>query len=367
MGANVRKIIEMKKILSFITFFVLLAGTALGQPVMSFNKKGHNFGEILWNKPVIVEFKVINTGTSPLVLKDVTVSCACTVLDWTKSPIEPGQGGFIKADFDAKALGTFHKSVAVFTNARVEPVYLNFEGKVVTQVTNINNSFAYTIGNISLGINQITFPDTYWGDTAEMEFAIQSKSLDAYTPVLMHLPPYLKAEAQPVVLQRNMSGKMSVKLDTRFIRKPGYINTSVYLSRYLGDIVTDENEIPVSFVVLPDFSKLTEYQRANLPSVAVSETAISMTGLDKKEKVSHTIVLSNKGKSDLDILNLQVSNPAIQVDLKKSRVKPGGSTKLKLTLNKKELDRLSFPLYILMITNDPQQPKVVVEVNTNLQ
>ena len=77
---------------------------------ISSNKETHNFGQIEWKKPVTVEYTITNTGNEPLVLTNVTTSCACAVADWTKEPIAPGAKGTVKASFDAKALGRFDKS-----------------------------------------------------------------------------------------------------------------------------------------------------------------------------------------------------------------------------------------------------------------
>ncbi|MBU5895447.1 DUF1573 domain-containing protein, partial [Vibrio cholerae O1] len=64
-----------------------------------------------------VEYTITNTGNEPLVLTNVTTSCACAVADWTKEPIAPGAKGTVKASFDAKALGRFDKSIGIYSNA----------------------------------------------------------------------------------------------------------------------------------------------------------------------------------------------------------------------------------------------------------
>ncbi len=53
-------------------------------------------------KPVTVEYTITNTGNEPLVLTNVTTSCACAVADWTKEPIAPGAKGTVKASLTRK-------------------------------------------------------------------------------------------------------------------------------------------------------------------------------------------------------------------------------------------------------------------------
>ena len=46
-------------------------------------------------------------------------------------------------------------------------------------------------------------------------------------------------------------------------QKLGLTTASVYLSRFPGDKVGEENEIPVSAILLPDFSHISQQERLN--------------------------------------------------------------------------------------------------------
>lgn len=67
--------------------------TATAQPRFSSNKETHNFGQIEWKHPVSVQYVITNTGDKPLVLTDVDRFCACSVAQWTQTPIAPGERG----------------------------------------------------------------------------------------------------------------------------------------------------------------------------------------------------------------------------------------------------------------------------------
>ena len=97
----------MKRSISFIITLFIITLSVIAQPRLSSNKETHNFGQIEWKHPVNVEYTITNTGDKPLVLTNVTTSCACSVASWTKTPIAPGEKGTVSATFDAKALGHF--------------------------------------------------------------------------------------------------------------------------------------------------------------------------------------------------------------------------------------------------------------------
>ena len=82
----------MKRSLLSIFFLLIVTLAAVAQPRISSNKETHNFGQIEWKRPVTVEYTITNTGNQPLVLTNVTTSCACAVADWTKEQKEIKSG-----------------------------------------------------------------------------------------------------------------------------------------------------------------------------------------------------------------------------------------------------------------------------------
>ncbi len=151
----------MKRSISFIITLFIITLSVIAQPRLSSNKETHNFGQIEWKHPVNVEYTITNTGDKPLVLTNVTTSCACSVASWTKTPIAPGEKGTVSATFDAKALGHFEKTVGIYSNAQPSLVYLKFVGEVVQEVTDFTKTHPYAIGSIRLDRNEFAFPDAH--------------------------------------------------------------------------------------------------------------------------------------------------------------------------------------------------------------
>lgn len=99
---------------------------------ISFKEKKYNFGKIKTQEKDSVTFYFENTGEMPLVIQKVTTTCGCTISEWTKQPVEKGEGGFVKAIFDPKGQnGKFLKSIYVKSNAENDVVILKIEGEVI--------------------------------------------------------------------------------------------------------------------------------------------------------------------------------------------------------------------------------------------
>ena len=108
---------------------------------------------------------------------------------------------------------------------------------------------------------------------------------------------------------------------------------------------------------------MSEEEKENAPVLSVSESKVEFAALAGKSKASHTIIVSNKGKSDLHFEQVQVFNEAVSVSLGNRVLKPGASTKLKVTVTPKYLKRAKGRPRVLLITNDPIQPKAVINID----
>jgi hypothetical protein len=78
----------------------------------------YNAGKVARGEVIKATFIIENTGEYPLVISDATPSCSCTVSDFTKDPIPPGEKGFVKASVNTEALseGLVTKGVTILAN-----------------------------------------------------------------------------------------------------------------------------------------------------------------------------------------------------------------------------------------------------------
>jgi hypothetical protein len=351
----------MKRIISVLVLLTTFVWMGYAQPKAEFDKTIHQFGTILWKNPATATFKITNTGDKPLVISNVTTSCGCTDAQWTQTPIAPGASGIITSTYDAKMLGRFQKSVGVYCNANARPIYLSVRGEVTADPKKAL-VLPYQIGDVKLDKDVIEFDDANKGDKPFVEILVANLSDKPYQPVLMHLPPYLLTEVTPDILPKEGYGKIKVTLDTDQLPKFGVTKATVYLSRYSGDKVSDENAIPVSAVLLPDFSGLTETELKNPPVIEVSTHELNFLMLAPNAKKSQNVVIRNIGKRELEITDLQVFDASVGVHLKKRVLKPGAKTKLKITLYGNQLNRQKRDPRVMIISNDPNRPKVIVNV-----
>lgn len=339
-----------------------MAVSAWAQPQLTCTREVENMGEIMFQVPAKVTFTFRNTGDRPLVLTGVTPSCGCTKVQWSADPVPVGAEGQIEALYDARMLGVFQKDLEVYSNASEEPLYLHFQGRVVTKLSDYSGTFPIDLGEVRLNTNNIEFDDVNRGDQPVAELQVVNMGRKNYKPQLMHLPPYLTARYQPEVLSGGRIGRIQLRLDSEKLNSMGLTQTSIYLSRKLGDRISEENEISVSAVLLPHFDALTASQRALAPRLVLSADTLKMGSMGSKRKKSLTIQLRNDGQRTLVVRSLQVFNKSLNVSLSDRNIEPGKAAKLKVTVQAQYLKHAKASRRVLLITNDPDRPKVNIEV-----
>ncbi|HYD89976.1 MAG TPA: DUF1573 domain-containing protein, partial [Flavobacterium sp.] len=100
-------------------------------PVAKFDNKEHDFGNIKAGDKVEHVYKVTNAGTADLVISEAKPGCGCTVSDYTKTPIKPGETGEIKATFDSKGKsGNVSKTITVTMNTETPTETLKFTANI---------------------------------------------------------------------------------------------------------------------------------------------------------------------------------------------------------------------------------------------
>ena len=316
-----------------------------------------NCGRTGFEQPVTATFELRNKGLKRLVIEDVHPDCGCTAVEYPKE-VGVGDKFTIKMTYDARQLGHFHKMAAVKSNGSKKPVYLTMTGVVLPEMLDYTGDYPVSMGDLLLDKSELEYDNVNKGDTPVEEIHVMNNGTKKMTPNVMHLPPYLSAIVQPETLAPGRSGTITVMLNSEKLRDFGLTQTSVYIAKELGEKVSQNNEMPVSVVLLPPLNT----SNAAEPKLQISATDIDFTDFGSKSKKTAEITLLNVGQAPLTISSLQMFTSGLKVTLGNRDIAPGQSTVLKVTGFAEDLKKLRVRPRILMITNDPTNPKIVINI-----
>jgi len=103
----------------FASFAVFFAATAITfAQNIEFETLEINYGSIVKGANGVREFKFKNTGNAPLIIQHAQGSCGCTVPDYPREPIMPGESKVIRVSYDTQRVGDFTKTVALTSNSK---------------------------------------------------------------------------------------------------------------------------------------------------------------------------------------------------------------------------------------------------------
>jgi len=98
---------------------------------MAFEETQHEYGVVDAGEIVEHAFTFTNTGKVPLVINDARSTCGCTVPEYPKAPIAPGESGVINVRFNTKGkFGQQIKPVTIVANTYPSETKVYLVGKV---------------------------------------------------------------------------------------------------------------------------------------------------------------------------------------------------------------------------------------------
>lgn len=109
----------------------------------SFEKESHDFGTIDEGTMAKYDFEFTNTGKSPLIITNAQGSCGCTVPQWPREPIAPGETGKIHVEFNSSGRpGNQTKQVTLSANTIPNKKILRISAQVTPEAKPANDATA---------------------------------------------------------------------------------------------------------------------------------------------------------------------------------------------------------------------------------
>jgi len=95
------------------------------------NVKDVDFGTITEGDTVQRNFKFSNAGEFPLIINNVSTSCGCTVPQWPRDPIGPGETSSILVKFNSRGkMGSQAKAISIYANTDPAVTEITFKAMV---------------------------------------------------------------------------------------------------------------------------------------------------------------------------------------------------------------------------------------------
>ncbi len=97
-----------------------------------FMEHSYDFGVLVEGEKVAHNFKFKNVGKTDLIITNASSTCGCTISNYPKEPVKPGEEAAVEVVFDSSGkMGVQHKRVTLLANTIPNRTYLDITAEVV--------------------------------------------------------------------------------------------------------------------------------------------------------------------------------------------------------------------------------------------
>lgn len=357
----------MKKISSILVLlsFVLAVGAQNAKPSLQFEKKIHDFGSVKEDGGVVAyTFEFTNKGASPLVIHSVRASCGCTTPEWTRTPIQPGGKGTLKATFDPRNRpGNFNKSITVTSNAENASEILRITGRVEEKTRTVADNYPRDLGNVRLTSSHLSFTRVEPNTQKEATLGIINASDKPANITFSRVPAHITIAAEPATLSPGAEGKIVATYDASKISDWGFVVDQVYIA--VNGEQPKDSRLSVSATIEEDYSSYSQEQLASAPDIQFRETSFDFGEVKQGEKVEHTFQVRNEGKSNLVLRKVRTSCGCTASKPDKEVIQPGESANIPVSFNTRGRNGRQNQS-ITVYSNDPKKSTMLLRISATV-
>ena len=326
---------------------------------LEIDKFVHNFGDILWNSgPVSCTFTLKNTGNKPVVIYNVTTTCGCTNVDWTKEPIRPGKTGTVSVTYsNDEGPYPFDKSLTMYISEMKKPVILKLRGVSLDKIKPLEELYPVSYGKLGFKENINRCGNMDQNSQKSEAVMIANLSDSPMTVSFSDVSKNLKLSVSPNPIPARGTAELTytITADRELWGKNYYwavpvVNGKTYTS--------SEGEKKIGFWAFTreDFSNVTADEKKNGPRPAFKESTYSFGKVKMGQKVTAEYTFKNDGKAPFKVFKVDADAKITAAPVPDAA--PGQSVTFKIELDTTDMSKGESLTIITLTTNSPLRPIV---------
>ncbi len=334
-----------------------------------FDKTVHNFGDIILDDgPVSCTFTLTNEGSKPSVIYNVTTTCGCTDVEWTREPIKPGAKGTIQVTYsNNEGPYPFDKSVTVYLSDENKPLVLKLRGTSREKQLPLTELYPVQYGPLGFKEASLRCGNLEQGSSKTESTMVANLSSSPIKLSFTNLSDNLELNLSknPIPAGETAELKFTVKADREIWGKNTYRATPLINGKAYKNSEGKES-IGIWAFTKENFNNLTDKQRQDGPMPRM-ETSTFNFGTAKLGDIIHaTYTYKNEGKKDFCVYKLDsdaccYSHSDIPV------ASPGEKVSFRVHIDTKDMEPGEILTIVTLTTNSPMRPIVNLFVSGVLE
>lgn len=374
MNGSLKLQIMIRKIFASIASLIILASASLGAQErlangIEFDRYVHNFGDIMLDSgPVSCTFNLTNKGNKPVVIYNVTTTCGCTDVEWTREPIRAGGKGEITVTYsNDEGPYPFDKSLTVYMSDEKKPVILKLRGVSNEKPRPLEELYPVHYGALGLKEDIIACGNLEQGGSRSDAFMVANLSSAPINLTFSQISENLtlSVSPNPIPAKGTAEVRFTVKADRDIWGKNTYWATPLLNGKSYKNSKGSE-KIGVRAFTKENFSNLTTEQKQKGPMPRFETSTYSFGNAKVGTEIHATFTFKNEGKSDFLIYKVDAdaccySHSDIPV------AAPGETVSFRVHVDTKDMKKGENLTIITLTTNSPTRPIINLFVSGYLE
>lgn len=317
---------------------------------------------------VSCEIKMVNTGDDDMHITKVRPTCGCTASAYTLGTIAPGDTATVTLTYNPFGRpGRFDKDVYVYTDGTPERSVLTIKGNVIGSPETINEKYPVSVGALKLNGRIIPFGEITKGKSRTQFLNVYNQSDDTLKAVFSDVPNHIQVDMVPSVVAPGEQATVTVtyhsgKNEEWGLAQDHFTMETLPASGVSQNPVAGIGKIETTAILLENFSRLSEKEKANAPIAQLSTQKVDFDRMSADEDLAtNHFEITNKGKSKLEIRRIYTLDKGITINFKKSEIKPGKTETIIVSVDPAAVGQL-LNAKVMVITNDPEHPQQSVRL-----
>lgn len=320
----------------------------------------HDFGVFEETKqPMSCRMHYTNVGDSALLIKRVQPTCGCTVGEYSRAPLAPGDTAFLTLTYTPlDRPGPFSRDVNVYTTGRVRKSVIAIQGRMIGTEASLSNYYEYRQGHYYLTKNVLP--------VGEMTRAVANNYAnttlynglnDSIILKVIDCPDHISMQFASERVPQAGATLVAAFYDNVIAPELGFNCDTVTLGAVhrADTTAVDTIRLTVTAIVHQDFSTLTKEQLATAPVALLSATML--------QPGQTTFTISNSGTDPLEVK--RIYNPdgrLTQADCSRRLLKQGEQATISVKAKPAPAGTGVYEIPVTVITNDPLHPEQIVTI-----
>jgi len=349
----------MPKVLIFIICVLLnISIYSQDNPYLKFEKTKHDFGIVEEELGTVSHvFTFINIHNKPITLRNVVSGCGCTASDYTKTPINPKEKGFVKVTYTTtNRPGRISQVVTIITDLEEQNNFsLSISGEVSPRKRTKADEYPIAMGNLRFMTTHLSFGKIKNTHTVTLPLDIYNHWTQPMWLKLIDVPEFITYKFVPEVLNIGEEGQLLITYNAPIKNDYGLVFDKMQIQT--NDDMAAIKEFYISAELEEDFSKLTLNDLKNAANMHVEELVFNFDTINIGDVVKHKFTFKNTGHDILHLRKIATSCGCTASEVSSRALATGEEGWIEVVFNshgKRGFQRQT----ITVITNNPHNPSI---------